>query len=101
MSFFLVLCRAAFDIWTWEAEKLRKLYSESWRRSDVQMGLKQPRPPIISNANAALQALEEDLRATYAQSAGSGVHTGMDGWKRSFWGMFMELAICAGCVRCK
>ncbi|CAK9060834.1 unnamed protein product [Durusdinium trenchii] len=80
-----------------EAEELRKLYAASWRQSDVALGLKQPRPGIIANANAALEALRADAVSDGSERGESQAE--QDDWTNQVWIWFKSLAISACCVR--
>ena len=105
IEFLLLMLSALSKSLTWEAEELRKLYAESWRQSDVELGLKPPRPGIIAHANAAL---EESLRAANKidvidDSGEDGEpekkEAEQDDWTNQVWIWFKSLTICACCVR--
>ena len=48
-----------FGIFRAEAEELRREYAQSWRDSDVSLGIKKPKRPMVSASAAAAANLEK------------------------------------------
>ena len=80
-----------------KAEELRREYAQSWRDSDVELGIKKPKRPMVSaSAAAAASDLEKTSGSEGACIASNEAEANFFGEIKT-WDVLMSIFRCACC----